>query len=275
AAALHVTKHSYANFLLRAAPEHVSNQVANRTGARGGAPLDLELGPPLGGHDNTLGHAHDGEGLPAALAALDEVADILEFERDFGDEDDVGAAGDAGFERDPAGIAAHNFHHHDAVMRLSGGEELVNGLNTGVQRGIEAEGDIGGGEVVVNGLGNAYDVQPPLEEVEGNRLGAVAAHHDDSVNAERASIADKVHAAVNHNLLSVDHLLVHERIAAIGGAQDGAAAREDAANAFESQRATALGPDEAVEAVFDSEHSPAILENGAASRCADDGVQAG
>src|SRR5581483_2910565 len=193
AAALHVTKHSYANFLLRAAPEHVSNQVANRTGARGGAPLDLELGPPLGGHDNTLGHAHDGEGLPAALAALDEVADILEFERDFGDEDDVGAAGDAGFERDPAGIAAHNFHHHDAVMRLSGGEELVNGLNTGVQRGIEAEGDIGGGEVVVNGLGNAYDVQPLLEEVEGNRLGAVAAHHDDSVNAERASIADKVH----------------------------------------------------------------------------------
>ena len=40
--------------------------------------------------------------LPRGVAAADALADLVDVERPLGDEDDVGAAGDAGVGRDPA-----------------------------------------------------------------------------------------------------------------------------------------------------------------------------
>ncbi len=77
----------------------------------------------------------------------------------------MSASGNAGFERDPAGVAPHDFDHHDAVVRFGGGVDLVHRVGGGVDRGIEAEGDFGGGEIVVDGLGHADDLHALIEKV--------------------------------------------------------------------------------------------------------------
>ena len=48
--------------------------------------------------------------------------------------------------------------------------DFVDRVGGCVQRGIEAEGDFGGREIVVDGLGNADDVHALLEKVECNLL---------------------------------------------------------------------------------------------------------
>ncbi len=69
--------------------------------------------------------------------------------------------------------------------------------------------------------------------------------------------------------------LVTERIAAVGGAEDGASAGQDAADVFEGEFARAFGPDEPVEAVGDADDLPLIFQDGGLDRGADDRVEAG
>src|SRR5438270_4011233 len=76
----------------------------------------------------------DGEMLSVALARPHEIANVLNRERNFGDKNNVRAAGDSGLNRDPARVTSHDFNHHDPMVRLGGGVDLVNGVTRGVQR---------------------------------------------------------------------------------------------------------------------------------------------
>src|SRR5690606_8208728 len=100
----------------------------------------------------------DGESAAAVHAAFDEVADDIEVEWNFGDENDIGAGCDACVEGDPAGVSAHEFADHDAVVAHGGGVESIEGVGGGGERGGEAEGDVGADDVVVDGFGDADTV---------------------------------------------------------------------------------------------------------------------
>lgn len=69
--------------------------------------------------------------------------------------------------------------------------------------------------------------------------------------------------------------LVVERIAAVGGAEDGSAARQNAADFLEREFKGFFRPDKTVEAIGDADDLPSILEDGGFSGGADDGVKAG
>ena len=75
----------------------------------------------------------------------------------LGDQDHVGAAGDAADDRDPARVPAHHLEHHHAVVRLGGRVQPVDRLGADVDRGVEAEGVVGAREVVVDRLRDADD----------------------------------------------------------------------------------------------------------------------
>ena len=81
----------------------------------------------------------------------------------LGDQDHVGAAGEAGVEGDPAGVAAHHLDDQDPVVAVGGGVQAVDRLHRDVDRGVEAEGVVGGAEVVVDRLRHPDDVDavPP------------------------------------------------------------------------------------------------------------------
>ena len=90
--------------------------------------------------------------------------------------------GEAG---DPAGVAAHGLDDDDPAVALGGGPEAVDGLGDDVDRGVEAEGEVGDHQVVVDGLGDAdHRHLVFLVEPVGDAQGVVAADGHEGVEAE-------------------------------------------------------------------------------------------
>ena len=137
--------------------------------------------------------------------------------------------------------------------------QLVNGFGGGVQGGIEAEGDLGGGEVVINRLGYADHVQALALQIERDLLRAIATDHNKSVNPQLPGICDHLIGDVVRDFLAVFRGDVAEWIAAIGGAENRSAAREDSADVGQFQRARLVGPDEALEAILNADHLPVVF----------------
>ena len=60
-------------------------------------------------------------------------------------------------------------------MAAGGGVDAVDDLRGNVHSSVEAKGHIGAKDVVVDGLGQADDVEPFLREQVGRFVGAIAA----------------------------------------------------------------------------------------------------
>src|SRR5580658_5821129 len=100
-----------------------------------------------------------------------------------------------------------------------------------------------------------------MKKVVGDRLRAIAANGDDRVDAQLLRVGDDLGGNVTHHFLPVLLGLVVERIAAIGGAEDGAAARQNPAYAVQRKLERFLRPDQPVEAVRNSDDFPLMFEN--------------
>jgi hypothetical protein len=75
------------------------------------------------------------------------------------------------------------------------------------------------------------------------------------------------------DFLTVLHCLVLKRVAAVGGAEDGAAAGQDATDALERELEGLLRPDQPVEAIGNADDLPLVLEDGRLDDSADDRVE--
>ena len=194
---------------------------------------------------------------------LDVLAHLLDVEGLLGDQHDVGAAGDAGVQRDPAGVPAHHLDDQHPVVRLGGRVQPVDRLHRDVDRGVEAEGEVGAGEVVVDRLRDADDVDAEVGELGGDAEGVLAADRDQRVDpVGREVVLDPLDAAVDL-----------ERVGA-RGLQDRAAARQDAADLVDAERGGQVlqRPAPAVE---EADELEAVLPDALADDGPDDGVQAG
>src|SRR5690606_24264881 len=77
-----------------------------------------------------LGHDNNAELGPAPAAVFDLGADGIQVVGNLGDQDDIGPAGNPGFQGDPAGVAANQLDHHHPVVTLGGGVQAVNGFHS-------------------------------------------------------------------------------------------------------------------------------------------------
>lgn len=146
---------------------------------------------------------------------------------DLRQEDDVGAAGDARVQRDVAGVAAHHLENHDAMVAGRRGLKAVEGVDRDVDGGGKADGGVGSGDVVVDGLGDADhgNAALPAQPVHDAHA-AVAADDDQGVEPELTVALDEILRLVG--LAAIGHG-IGEGIAAIGGAEQRAAHAQDAA----------------------------------------------
>ena len=208
-----------------------------------------------------LADDHDREVLAARVALLDQLGAALDGERELGDQHDVGAAGDAARDRQPAGVAAHDLDDDHAVVRLGRRVQPVDRLGRDRDRGVEAERLVGRREVVVDRLRNADDGQAVL---------AVEPRCD----AERVLAADRDQPVelLERVLHGFDAALLAERVRA-AGAQDRAAAREDARDGLEVERAEEA-VDHAAPAAQHADRLGAAVDQ-APRRRPDDGIQSG
>ena len=101
-------------------------------------------------------------------------------ERNFGQQNPVRAAGNAGMQRDPAGMAAHHLQHDDAAVGASGIAQAIDGLHIDADSGVEAERVVGFGEVVVHRFGHADRRNAVFPQFAGDAQGVLAAERDDA-----------------------------------------------------------------------------------------------
>ena len=174
-----------------------------------------------------------------------------------------GAAGEARVQRDPAGVAAHHLDDEHAVVRVGGGVEAVDRLGGDLDRGVEAEGEVGAAEVVVDGLRDADDLDAEVGELGGDAEGVLAADGDQRVDA--------VGLEVGLDLL--DPAVDLERVGA-RRAQDRAAAGQDAANLVEPELARVV-LERALPAVAEPDELVAVLADALADGSADHRIETG
>jgi hypothetical protein len=173
------------------------------------------------------------------------------------------------------GVAPHHLDDEHAIVALRRGVQLVERLDHGAHRGVEAERVDRARDVVVDRLRHAHHVHPAPDELLGDLERAVAADRDDRVDAERARVGHQLVGAVDVDVAAVGlaHRVV-ERAAAVGRAEDGAAQVGDAAHRLGGERDDLVLAEEARVAALDAEHVPAARVGGEDGG-ADDGVQPG
>src|SRR5215207_1530251 len=162
---------------------------------------------------------HDDRRVLALEAADDVVGDPIEVEFDLRDQDHVGPACEPRVKGDPASIPPHHLADQRPAVALRGRVEAVDRRHRDVDRGVEAEGVVGGREVVVDRLGNAHHVDAALEELRGGPQSVLAADRDQAVDSVVLQVlGDPLRTAI-----------LFERIGP-RGAEDRPAARQDAAD---------------------------------------------
>ena len=137
------------------------------------------------------------------------------------------------------------------------------------QGGVEAEGDVGHGDVVVDGLGQGDDVHARLGQPIGVFLGAAAAEADQGVEVMALIVVDDHLGHVQH--LAADRHLV--RLVA-AGAEDGAAQGEDARQHFALEQNGAV-LHQAAKAVAEADDLHVVGVEGALADGADGRIEAG
>ena len=131
---------------------------------------------------------------PSATTTIENVAprawrrlrcshDLVDVERALGDQDHVGAAGDAGVHGEPAGVAAHDLDDEHAVVGLGGGVQAVDRVGGDLHRGLEAEREVGRRQVVVDRLRHADDGDAVLVQLARDAERVLAADRDQRVEA--------------------------------------------------------------------------------------------
>jgi hypothetical protein len=100
--------------------------------------------------------------LPAWLRAVIAAATFLRSYGISGQQDHVGAAGHARAQCEPARAVPHQLDDDDAVVAGRRGVQPVDRLGADLERGVEAERDVGLRDVVVDRLRQRDDVEPGL-----------------------------------------------------------------------------------------------------------------
>ena len=125
----------------------------------------------------------DDRRVGAVVVAVPQVlAHRVDVEGPFGDQDEVGAAGEAGGQREPSGMASHHLDEHHPVVALGGGVEPVDRVGGGLHGGVEPERDVGRAEVVVDRLRDADGGEALLAQGVRDAEGVLAADDDERVH---------------------------------------------------------------------------------------------
>jgi hypothetical protein len=165
-------------------------------------------------------------------------------------------------QRDPAGIAAHDLDHHHPPVRFGRGVQPPDGLGRDRYGGIEAEGEQGPVQVVVDGLGHAHHRQTQIAKPLGDAQGTVTADGDQGIAAHRPKAGQHFLGDIGqHHLLAPVHR-IFERIALVDGPQDGTAQVGDAAHPIAIQGDQPIGfpAAQAFITIPDARHPPAPVQ---------------
>src|SRR5262245_20225510 len=128
------------------------------------------------------------------FARIDHARDFLVIERDFGNQNDIRATGNAALQRYPPSVPSHHFDYNDPSMASRRSVQPVQRVHYYVNGRIETERGCCRFKIVVDRLGYADAVDAGLLQLLRSHQRAVAADNDQCSHAEvfqdRSGICD-------------------------------------------------------------------------------------
>ena len=106
---------------------------------------------------------------------FDGLDDVVHVVGDLGNQDDVRAARDAGVQRNPADLVAHDLDNEHAAVTRGSGVDVVDALGGDVDGARKAKRQLGAPGVVIDGLGQGDNVEALFAQAVGGLGGAVTA----------------------------------------------------------------------------------------------------
>ena len=207
---------------------------------------------PLG---SALRNDNENIALPAFIGCREAVRDLLQVKFLLGDEDVLRAARDAGNEREPAAVTAHDLEYDHAAVRRCRITQLVDRIDDRIRSRVTADCVVHPPDIVVNRSRQPDDGESELlREQLCAAQGAVSADH-----------AEALDAALDEILMTqTAPLRRHPPIAACRS-EEGASALDDIPHIHRLQLAYIL-LEQAVVAVIDAPDPYALIE-GCACNC--------
>ena len=138
--------------------------------------------------DIHLGHllGNENGGLLSALAteAVELIDNLVDAHHMLWGDDDFGGKADSGEHSKVTAVVAHDLDDGAAMVAGAGVAEMVDAVGDGIHRGIETEGVVGGGNIVIDGARDTDAVDAEFGESHSAHIGAVAADADEGFDAE-------------------------------------------------------------------------------------------
>ena len=146
------------------------------------------------------------------------------------DEDDVGCGRNPREKSDPSGVAAHELDDHDTVVGLGRRVESSDGIGRRGDRRVKSKSDLRRRQIVVDRFGHSNDGEPLVEKCGSDPERPVSADRDERVQPPLPKQVDDLVGAVHE----IDGAVIAldgpaQRIAPIGGPEDGSPDVRDAA----------------------------------------------
>src|SRR6267378_5330584 len=170
--------------------------------------------------------------IASRLPRFDHARDLVEIEWNFRNQNDIGPAGDAAVQRDPAGVASHYFHNHDASVTARRSMHPIECVHYDGDGRIESECCRSGFEIVVDCLRNANAINTGFLQLLRSHHRAVAANYDQRLYLKLIqNLLGARNDVCRHNG-PVTGANLGNKMAAIYRADDRAAKRHDSGNAL-------------------------------------------
>src|SRR6202048_4526973 len=170
--------------------------------------------------------------MASRVALLDGVGNPVVIERDFRDQNYVGAAGDAAMQRDPSRVPAHHFHDHHALVTRGRRVQPVESIHHGCDGGVESEGHGCSFEIVVDRFRYADTINTGFLQLERSHHRAVAANDDERFDVEFIENVSRLLDDIGRNHSAIARANLGDEMSAICRANDGAAERHDSIRAL-------------------------------------------
>ena len=273
--ALEMAEGAGAGFLAGVFFDLLGHVVTDATEAVFAFGADTFLGEEFAGF-NACAFGDDDEGAVTAggVAFANGLGDVLEVEGDFWQQDHICPTSHAAIKGDPACMASHDFQHDDALVAFCGGVQAIQGIHDGGDGGIKTKGGGGGLNVIVDGLGDADDVDAHLGQLQAGGEAAISTDHDQRTDFEVAKGVLGFIDDFNRHLGHIAFADFGNEVAFVGGAEDGAAELHDADGLFRIEHHVIARRQQTFEAIAEANDLPAESLGGT-DDAVDDRIESG
>src|SRR6266404_929378 len=219
---------------------------------------------------------HDDERakITPGIPFLYRCRDLVVVKRDFRNQNNIGATGNAAVQCDPAGVTSHHFYDHDTFVTCGRGVQPVERVHHNVDRGIKSECHRSRFEIVIDRLGNADAIDARFLQLKRGDHRAVAADNDQRLNSKFVQYLASLCDHFSGNDRTVTGADLSDKMPTIGCADDGSSQRHDSVGTFPIQDDVIPWWKKSLKTVAKANHFPAKLfsrENYAAQ----DGIKPG